>query len=269
MTAPAQNPITFDDPAPIGAARPRVRDIVNRLVFVQPTVIERVPKMGSKTGEMEDRITANITVVDGGPLDFGGAPEKDVPVPHTHRVATPYTADGVFVNQVNMVTACRKSLPSAARPQGGITLGVIAFGKQSDPTKSVPIMLNKVEQTDPRYPLASALLQAIIAGSFVNPDPIEIIATVAAAPAQAGVDPAYAAFLAAQAAAAAPVPVAAPPVDPAYVAWQAAQAAAATAAAPVAAPPAGWTPEVWATLSPAQHAAILGAPAAASAAPPL
>ena len=231
MTAPAQNPITFDDPAPIGGARPRPRDMVNRTVFVQPTLIERVPKPGSKTGEMQDRITASVTVIDGGPLDFGGTPEKDVPVPHTNRVTVPYTADGVFISQVNMVQALRRAIPSAARPQGGVVVGFIEFGTQSDPSKSVPINLTTLAATDPRRVAAGAVLNAVISGAFINPDPAEITA--------------------------APPAAAAPAMDAGYAAYLAAQAQ--QAAAPVGVPaPAGWTPQVWGTLTVEQQRAIAG-----------
>lgn len=263
MTAPAQNPVTFDDPAPIGGARPRPRDIVGRTVFVQPTLIERVPKPGSKTGEMQDRITANVTICDGGPLAFGGAPEKDVPVPHTTTVATPYTADGVFISQINMVQALRRALPSPQRPQGGVVVGYVEFGKQSDPSKSVPINLTQLDAADPRRHLAGSVLNSIISGSFVNPEPAEIVASNAApasSPVTPVMDPNYAAFLAAQKAAAAPiVQPAAPPVDPAYAAWLASQAAAAAPAAPaISPPPAGWTKEVWESLTAEQRASIAG-----------
>jgi hypothetical protein len=271
VTAPAQNPVTFDNPAPIGGARPRPRDFVNRTVFVQPLLIERVPKVGSKTGEMQDRVTANVTIVDGGPLQFGGAPEKDVPVPHTMTVSVPYTAEGVFISQVNMVQALRRSLPSAARPQGGVVVGYVEFGKQTDPNKSVPINLSEIEPTDPRRAAAGAVLNAIISGSFVNPEPVEIVAAPAQ-PAAPAMDPGYAAYLAAQAQqAAAGAPVVqppTPPVDPQYAAYLAQQAAAATAAPAIPAPP-GWAPEVWKSLTPAQQQSIVGQAAAPAGTPPL
>lgn len=259
MTAPAQNPVTFDDPAPIGGARPRPRDMVNRTVFVQPLLVERVLKPGTKTGEMQDRITANVTVIDGGPLDFGGTPEKDVPVPHTMRVAVPFTAEGVFISQVNIVQALRRALPSAARPQGGIVVGFLEFGKQSDPQKSVPINLSEIQPTDPRRAAAGAVLQSIISGTFVNPEPVEIVAAAAppAAPTPA-MDPGYTAYLAAQQQQAA---LGAPPVDPQYAAYLAAQQAAAAPAPAIPTPP-GWSPEVWKTLTLAQQQSIAGAAAA-------
>lgn len=278
MTAPAQNPVTFDNPAPIGGARPRPRDMVGRTVFVQPLLIERVPKPGSKTGEMQDRVTANVTIVDGGPLDFGGAPEKDVPVPHTNRVAVPHTAEGVFISQVNLVSALRRSLPTAARPQGGVCVGFLEFGKQSDPQKSVPINLVELDPTDPRRAAAGAVLNAIISGTFKNPEPVEIVAAAAPVqPAAPAMDPGYAAYLAAQAQqAAAGAPVVqppAPPVDPQYAAYLAAQQAAAAAVpqAPAIPAPPGWSPEVWKSLTLAQQQSIAGQAAAAAPAgtPPL
>jgi hypothetical protein len=272
VTTPAQNPVTFDNPAPLGGNEPRPRDLIGRTVFIQPTLIERAPKLGTKTGETEDRITANITVIDGGPLQFGGAPEKQPTVPHTMTVAVPYTATDVYISQTNMVKACKRSLPSAARPQGGVVVGFIEFGKQNDPTKNAPINLTELAPTDPRRIVAGQVLNSIISGTFINPQPVEIVA--AGAPAAPAMDPQYAAYLAAQAQqAAAGAPVVqppAPPMDPGYAAYLAAQqAAAATVAAPTIPAPPGWAPEVWKSLTVAQQQSIVGQAAAPAGTPPL
>lgn len=250
MTAPAQTPnpmaITFEDPGAIGVARPRVADMHGRMVFVQPTVLDRVPKPESKTGEMQDRITATVTICDGGPLQFGGNPAKHIP--HTMTVSTPYTAEGIFISQQNMVQALRKALPSVARPTGGVVLGVIELGTQSDPLKNRPWNITPLGPADPRRQLAQQILQGVITGTFTNPEPAELVASAPAVPASP-----------------------APTIDPnaAFLAWQAQQQAQAAPAAPaVPAPPAGWTPEVWNALSDAQRQAILDS-TTATGTPPL
>lgn len=277
MTAPAQGAAqtaqlpSLDDPGAVGGVRPRIADLRNRTVIVQPLSIARnVP--GVQPGSLQDRITANIFVLDGGPLEFGGKPEKFVP--HTLVVPTPFLAEGMYISQTNMVQALTASLPSPQKPQGGLVVGVITQGRANNPQHNPPWNIVALEAGDPRRQLAASLLQAFFTGQFRNPEPqqtgaptppggalaythavtmphtaagqpVPNYAEFSSQPAPAGpqADPAYQAFLAQQATAAQAVQAAtaaAPPVDPAYAAWLASQqqAQAAPAAPAVSAPPA-------------------------------
>lgn len=172
MTAPAQTAgpalPQIDDPGAIGGVRPRIADLRGRCVIVQPLSIARnVP--GVQAGTTQDRITANIFVLDGGPLEFGGKPEKYVP--HTLVVSTPYLAEGVYISQTNMVAALTPSLPSPQKPQGGLVIGVISQGRASKPEHNPPWNLVVLEPNDPRRGLASHMLQQFFTGAFVNPEP--------------------------------------------------------------------------------------------------
>jgi hypothetical protein len=264
MTAPAQGIPQFEDPAAAGGKRPRIADLMGRTVFVQPLKIERgLP--GLDPGSTQDRITANVTVIDGGPLQFGGKPEKHQP--HTMTVSTPYTAEGVFISQTALINALSDALPSPKKPHGGVVLGVVVQGAQpSDARKSPPWLLQTLDAADPRRAQAQAVLAAVIQGHFVNPEPIDIATGIAvsapahvqAAQAQVAADyglmqqqqatpqmpavvhapgqaPNYTTAAGIQAAVqqsyAPPAQPAAPAVDPNYLAGQAQQQAAAAAAA--------------------------------------
>jgi hypothetical protein len=297
MTYPAQpgaGPALpqINDPAAIGGTRPRIADLRNRCVIVQPIAIARnVP--GVQAGQVQDRITANIFVLDGGPLEFGGKPEKYVP--HTLVVATPYVAEGVYISQTNLVAALLPSLPSPQAPQGGLVIGVIEQGRASKAEFNPPWNLTLLDPADPRRGLAAQILQRFFTGQFVNPEPQQTgapmppggplaytHATTMPHDPQTGQPIPNAAELQRQPAAT----PAAPAQDPQYLAWlasqqQAQQPAAAPVSAPAATmapgpmpggfygvtgaappapvtdvPPAGWAPEVWATFSPEQKAAI-------------
>jgi hypothetical protein len=173
MTYPAQpgaGPALpqINDPAAIGGTRPRIADLRNRCVIVQPIAIARnVP--GVQAGQVQDRITANIFVLDGGPLEFGGKPEKYVP--HTLVVATPYVAEGVYISQTNLVAALLPSLPSPQAPQGGLVIGVIEQGRASKAEFNPPWNLTLLDPADPRRGLAAQILQRFFTGQFVNPEP--------------------------------------------------------------------------------------------------
>jgi hypothetical protein len=171
MTAPAQGGPGIPqlaDPGAIGGVRPRIADLRNRCVIVQPLSIARgVP--GVQQGTVQDRITANVFVIDGGPLEFGGKPERYVP--HTLVVPTPYLAEGVYISQTNLVSQLSPSLPSPQNPQGGLVVGVITQGKASKAEHNPPWNLVTLEATDPRRHLSAQLLQAFFTGQFRNPEP--------------------------------------------------------------------------------------------------
>ena len=174
MTAPAQGAAqtaqlpSLDDPGAVGGVRPRIADLRNRTVIVQPLSIARnVP--GVQPGSLQDRITANIFVLDGGPLEFGGKPEKFVP--HTLVAPTPFLAEGMYISQTNMVQALTASLPGPGKPQGGLVVGVITQGRANNPQHNPPWNIVALEAGDPRRQLAANLLQQFFTGQFRNPEP--------------------------------------------------------------------------------------------------
>lgn len=244
MTAPAQGMPQLEDPAAAGGKRPRIADAAGRTVMIQPLKIERgLP--GLKPGETQDRITANLTVIDGGPLQFGGKPEKHQP--HTMTVSTPYTAEGVYISQVGLINALSDALPSPKKPNGGVVVGVIVQGAQpKDPAWTPPWLIQTLDEKDPRRAAAQQVLAAMIQGHFTNPEPIDITTGVSTSAMPAAVhNPGQptqytttAGIQAAMQQAANPTslpaqhgalqqnyPGYAPGQDPQYLAWQAQQAA--------------------------------------------
>lgn len=269
----------FHAPAPVGGVRPRVRDLAGRMVAFVPTALAlNLP--GIKAGTFQDRITADVVVFDGGVLEFGGKPEKGIP--HTLVISTPCEFTGMYLSQVNMVSALRGSV------NAGVVLGRIVQGQTAVAGNNPPWNLVPIEPSDPMYRMALDYWSARALGQIVKPEPQPLpgapapvwnqYAQTHAAPAAVG-------------AGALPVnygPVPTPPAAPndqaaAFAAWQAQQAQAAqhvtapampyngaVQAAPVASispVPAGvnMPPEIWATLTDGQRAQIVAsvhAPAA-------
>lgn len=133
-TTGAKDP--FSAPAP-QSDRPRIRDMFNhaspRLLLISPEKVEEVVRKGEngKPDRTEDRMTATLVVLDGGPLDFGGAPEKTIPVPHTVRVETPYEVESLFISGVGLVKQCRNALRARELKNGEPTmvLGRLSTGE--------------------------------------------------------------------------------------------------------------------------------------------
>lgn len=237
MTAPAQQMASFADPAAVGGTRPAIRDLVGRTVVIRPTRYEpNAPAI--KPGETQERITADILIVDGGNLEFGGN-LVTANKPHTYRVPTPYLAKGVYISNTNIVASVKDSTGRAP------VLGTIAVGTSNTPGNNAPYNLLRVEPGTPQYNMAGALYTQVLNDTFPNPTPVNIGATPAPQPA-AVVTPA-------------PAP-AAPTVDPnaAFQAWLASQQPAAAPAVPSLPPaPAGWNEDVWRGLTDEQRNQVL------------
>jgi hypothetical protein len=248
VTAPAQTPqaiVGFATPDPVGATRPAVRDLLNRVIVVRPTKFEtNVP--GVEDGKLQDRVTADVLVLDGGPLEFGGNVARGKPL--TMTVQTPYLIKGMYISNTNMVDAVK------GQTGRGVVLGRVVLGRASKPTHNPPYNLAEVTQEDPKYQAAVQVYTAVVNDSFVNPEPTRI-----------GAAPATQATYVAPAATQIEPPAAAA-VDPqaAFLKWQAEQAAAAAAvqqapAASIPPAPAGWPEDTWRGLSDAQRQQILDA----------
>jgi hypothetical protein len=102
--------------------RPRLLDFgrENRLVLVSPIKIERdLPNTLGKPGDKQDRLTADVVILDGPLFAFGGAPEKNKP--HTHTTpAIPYEILSMFISSAPLISQCERRL-------GEMVLGRLAI----------------------------------------------------------------------------------------------------------------------------------------------
>jgi hypothetical protein len=257
MTAPAQNSpapqamAAFADPAAVGGTRPAIRDLVGRVVVIRPTRYEpNAPAI--KPGETQERVTADILIVTGGSLDFGGN-LVTANKPHTYRVVTPYLAKGVYISNTNIVASVKDSTGKAP------VLGRIAMGVTNTPGNNAPYNLLRVDPSEPEFTMAGQLYTQVLNETFTNPTPESIGAAPATAQAQNVAQLQQQVATAHQAVQMGlPVP-AAPTLDPAaaFQAWLASQQTAAAPAPSLPPVPAGWLPDVWAGLSDEQRNQVL------------
>jgi hypothetical protein len=119
----------FSGPAPQQARGPRLRDLYGRLLLIIPFKVETVPNRLAKDGSTQDRMTADVIVLDGGTIHFGGAPEKIPAVPHTKVAEPPHKSDRMFVSSVGLISQCREALAKRAQGQPGMVLGRLAVGE--------------------------------------------------------------------------------------------------------------------------------------------
>lgn len=246
--APPASPADFKKPQGLGSGlAPAVRDLADRVVLFMPKRFDQnVP--GVKKGELQDRITMDFIVFDGGPIVFGGNPERGKP--HTWRSDTPAEFFGGLASQIPVVRELKEVI-------GGQLLARVRRGTTKVAEHSPPWILEEVDPADPIMAFVIDLWSRRSLGQFANP---ELQPLTPPGPAQAYAPPpnynqgpppqAYA-----------PPAQAAP--DPAYLAWlatQQQQAAPPITHQPVERSPLPNVPDaVWAVMTPDQRASAMNA----------
>lgn len=179
-TGPAV-PQTFDNPRPpqSSVTRPRMTDFGHdgRLVIISPTKIDRgVPNNLGAPGSTQDRMTADVQILDGHPFPFGGAPEKGKP--HTLQATIPYEIPAMFISNVGLISQCETRI-------GGHVLG--RLHSVSLPNGNTAYRID--DPTDHDRELARQWAAAKVAGQLAAP---QAQPAPVAAPPQAPPQPQYA-----------------------------------------------------------------------------
>jgi hypothetical protein len=131
----ATEPDPFDAPAPQMARGPRLREMYGRLVLIIPRKIETglvSSRFKNPDGSpvVNDRMTADVVILDGGTIAYGGRPEAVPPVPHDKTAETPHKTAAMFISSAGLISQCREALAkivSQGRP--GMVLGRLTKGE--------------------------------------------------------------------------------------------------------------------------------------------
>jgi len=151
-TAPA--PVTddgdpFSGPAPQEARGPRLREMYGRLLLIIPHKLEEgIPNRLDPRGGTQDRMTADVVILDGGSVSYGGKPEATPPKPHTKVAGTPHKNSRMFISAVGMISQCREALAKKIRSgQPGMVLGRLSVGEAKG-DQNPPYMLTPPTDAD-------------------------------------------------------------------------------------------------------------------------
>jgi hypothetical protein len=258
-----------------GATAPAPRHLVGRTVIFEPIKIDETTTQKDNNGNMVSRPTAHyhLTVVDGGPLQYGDNRDHDVSKQHgmTFEIDTPCRFTNVSSDRFGILNEIRDALARGDQA----SVGVVEQGTQGNR----PFLVTKPGRSldgkdrpdgDARFAAAMEVWTKIWNKDLSwNPTPRSLVAPpsqqppqVAYAPTQAfapapqpaegtyayhnpvpphlaGAGPALPQYNPQAYAAPAPAPVQqpAPPQDPAYAAYLAAQQAAAAPPVPQSVPP--------------------------------
>lgn len=140
----------FSGPAP-RADRPRVRDMYGRLLLLIPHKLEEGIPNRLQPGTTQDRMTADVIVLDGGALPYGGRPEATPPVPHNKSAQVPLKVDRLFISQAGLISQCREALAKRLRGQPGMVLGRLAVGEANAPGQNAPYLLTPPTDADKQF----------------------------------------------------------------------------------------------------------------------
>lgn len=140
QTAPGDDP--FSAPAPQAPRGPRLRDLYGRLLLLVPVKLEQGVPNRLQAGTTQDRMTADVIVLDGGPIAFGGKPEAVPSVPHDKTAQVPHKTPGQYISSSGLISQCREALAKRAQGQPGMVLGRLGVGTKKEEGQSAPWLLS-------------------------------------------------------------------------------------------------------------------------------
>lgn len=109
-----------------GMAWPKMRDLVGRLIIVEPIRMDE-DAMDTRSTPPKKRPEAyfNLTVCNGGPLKYGDSQDKAAPRPYTHESDVPARWTNVNSYNYGFVTAIRDALAAGEAAR----VGVVQYGR--------------------------------------------------------------------------------------------------------------------------------------------
>ena len=141
----------FSGPAPQRPRGPRMRDMHGRLLLIRPLFVEKHKSTDPTTHQEteKDRMTADVIILDGGPIHFGGTPEKLPSIPHDRVADVPFKIDGMFISAVGIISQCRDALEKKRRNESGaIVLGRLGVGQARNADSSPPYLLSPYTEAE-------------------------------------------------------------------------------------------------------------------------
>jgi hypothetical protein len=139
----------FDAPAPQRPREPRLQEMYGRLLLIIPHRLEEgIPNRLDPKGGTQDRLTADVVILDGGPIHFGGKPEKLPPIPHDKVGQVPYRNEKMFISAVGLISQCREALAKkVTQGRPGMVLGRLMTG-QATGDQNAPYLLVVATEAD-------------------------------------------------------------------------------------------------------------------------
>lgn len=130
------DPFANSNPAPQAPRGPRFRELYGRLVIIVPRkldkdVVSQKFKNADGSPVVQSRLTADLIVLDGGTIHYGGRPEEMPPVPHDKTAEPPTKWESVYISYNGIISQCREALARREGGQPGMVLGRLTKGQDT------------------------------------------------------------------------------------------------------------------------------------------
>lgn len=143
--------------------------VPNRLVAIVGKKIEYGVKAPGEGDKKQDRITADVLVIDGGPFTFGGKPLQRPPVPDTMMVQQlPFLALNMFISNKVLITQLERKVGN------GIAVGRLYYGEATNGNHA-PYKITE-DPTPEEIDFVTRWWNAYQAGQWTSPAAIPIAA---------------------------------------------------------------------------------------------
>jgi len=117
------------------------------LLVVPHKLEENVPNR-LQPGTTQDRMTADVVALDGGPIAYGGKPEATPSVPHDKTAPVPHKTARQFISNSGLISQCREALAKRQRGEPGMVLGRLAVGQVPANGGNPPYLLTPPTEAD-------------------------------------------------------------------------------------------------------------------------
>lgn len=147
---PSDGTDPFDDPAPPRPKGPRLDEMYGRLLIIIPKGMDRGKSTEADgTTSTYDRMTADVIVLDGPPMEYGGKPNGRPPTPHDKVAQIPHREIGMYISAKALISQARVAWEKRQRGEPGMVLGRLGYGEQpADPKMQAPWLLATATDAD-------------------------------------------------------------------------------------------------------------------------
>lgn len=153
--------VEFEDPAPPRGKGPRLEEMYGRLIMIMPKGMDKGKGTDSEGKATEyDRMTADVIVLDGPPIQFGGDPAGRPPIPHDQVAQVPHRVVDMYVSAKGLISQSSRAWAKAqAKAPGAFVVGRLGVGEKKNPAHQAPWLLTKA--TDAEKDVVRAYVRAV------------------------------------------------------------------------------------------------------------
>lgn len=115
-TKPVEGDDPFSDPGS-ASTFPAMKQLRGRTLIIRPTKLETGLPNTLQPGTTYDRMTADVIVLDGEPIE-GRLDDDDNLTPFDEPLVAPFKLESMYISGAKLITECKGKLPRGEQPAG-------------------------------------------------------------------------------------------------------------------------------------------------------